>query len=368
MSRNLNSHRGTATHTVLALVGLGLASVTFGALVVGPALGKFRTDKDSGWSWGQPETRVAQREPAAITEDEAPRPRRRSRRSASAEGGRNTVAPPKVTVRGVDSPSEPRAGSLEEAAAEPEAPDHNDRREADQPGEERESPRRREDEGESRPRRRVERDTDEVRPERRDEERGLEARREARKREEQARERDLERQSEERAREREREREERKERVAREERADREKREAERRESRRQVAARKTDQPGAERADRGGEGSRSQTSRRGLRVAARPTRIEAPSDEDADEDAPVYRVRVGRYTSLEEAERVRDEVNMAAGTPASVVRIGVRYRVQVGAFKNRVNAEQAAENLRALKYRAVVTEGKRTRRAPGTES
>ena len=39
-----------------------------------------------------------------------------------------------------------------------------------------------------------------------------------------------------------------------------------------------------------------------------------------------------------------------------------------GAFKNRVNAEQAAENLRALKYRAVVTEGKRTRRAPGTES
>lgn len=63
------------------------------------------------------------------------------------------------------------------------------------------------------------------------------------------------------------------------------------------------------------------------------------------EDQGVFKVRVGRFKSREEAEKVRDALIRSAGKEAFLVREGETYRLQVGAYKDRANADKVAEEL-----------------------
>jgi hypothetical protein len=70
------------------------------------------------------------------------------------------------------------------------------------------------------------------------------------------------------------------------------------------------------------------------------------------DEAPrtLFRVRVGRYESQEAAQRLLDEMSAAVGLGGSVVRIGSHYRVQVGAYASRANADKIADTLRSRSY------------------
>jgi hypothetical protein len=97
-----------------------------------------------------------------------------------------------------------------------------------------------------------------------------------------------------------------------------------------------------------------------------PERVEsgkpfAPRGTATPEAAPapegkLYRVRVGRVTSREDAEKLRDELRDNAGIDAFLVRSGEGFRVQTGAYRARVNAEKIAAELRAGSFRPEVTE------------
>ncbi len=63
------------------------------------------------------------------------------------------------------------------------------------------------------------------------------------------------------------------------------------------------------------------------------------------EDQGVFKVRVGRFKSREEAEKARDALNRSAGKEAFLVRDGETYRLQVGAYKDRANADKLAGEL-----------------------
>jgi cell division protein FtsN len=77
------------------------------------------------------------------------------------------------------------------------------------------------------------------------------------------------------------------------------------------------------------------------------------ADHDPHKPGRSYRVQVGRYTDPAEAERVKADL-AKAGMATQVVRSqkdGVtQYRVQVGTFKQRENADRQMDRLRALQY------------------
>lgn len=78
---------------------------------------------------------------------------------------------------------------------------------------------------------------------------------------------------------------------------------------------------------------------------------EAPSGEEK-----LFRVRVGRVTPREDAERLRDELKDTVGVDAFLVRSGDGFRVQTGAYRDRANAEKIAAELRAGNFRPEVTQ------------
>jgi hypothetical protein len=73
-------------------------------------------------------------------------------------------------------------------------------------------------------------------------------------------------------------------------------------------------------------------------------------------DGKLFRVRVGRVTSREEAEKLRDEVRTTVGIDAFLVRSGSGYRVQAGVYRDKVNAEKIASDLRTGNVRPEVTQ------------
>jgi cell division protein FtsN len=89
----------------------------------------------------------------------------------------------------------------------------------------------------------------------------------------------------------------------------------------------------------------------------------APAAPDAEGAAQrVYRIRVGRFSSREEAEKVRAEVDRASGGGASVYKIGETYRVQVGAYRRKENADRVSAALRSRSLQPEVDQTKATPR------
>ncbi|MBM3459888.1 MAG: SPOR domain-containing protein [Armatimonadetes bacterium] len=66
----------------------------------------------------------------------------------------------------------------------------------------------------------------------------------------------------------------------------------------------------------------------------------------AEERSPLFRVQVGAPGSRQEALRLRDEISRKTKMKAQLLATEDGFRVQVGAFKNRANAEKLAEDLR----------------------
>ena len=90
--------------------------------------------------------------------------------------------------------------------------------------------------------------------------------------------------------------------------------------------------------------------------AAAAERAPTAAQEDG---STVYRVRVGRYKTREEAEKVRDEINKS-GAASAVFLVGDSYRVQIGAYTTRARADEVAAELKARNYASEVDERKRT--------
>lgn len=106
------------------------------------------------------------------------------------------------------------------------------------------------------------------------------------------------------------------------------------------------------------EERRTETARRGEKPEkVEKTRTAAASETEADSEATtekLYRVRVGRVHPREEAEKLRDELKDATGVDAFLVPVGDGFQIQTGAYKLRANAEKVAATLRAGNYRTVV--------------
>lgn len=99
-----------------------------------------------------------------------------------------------------------------------------------------------------------------------------------------------------------------------------------------------------------------------------PAPIAPVSAPTAQEGEPaVYRVRVGRYKSRDEADKVRQALAKEGRKP-SVFLVGDTYRVQVGAFRSKTNAEKIAEGLRSRSYLTEVDETKLNRAASNQQN
>jgi cell division protein FtsN len=91
-------------------------------------------------------------------------------------------------------------------------------------------------------------------------------------------------------------------------------------------------------------------------VAAR----DASGSEDTGEERPagaapaLYRIRVGRYHSKDQADEIRARLT-ARGIPASVVQHGTNYTVQAGSYRLKENAERVAATLRQQDLRPEVS-------------
>jgi hypothetical protein len=83
----------------------------------------------------------------------------------------------------------------------------------------------------------------------------------------------------------------------------------------------------------------------------RPATAEATPEAKPAEATRFYRVSVGRFDTQEEAQQLRQEILEKTGKAAHLVQLADGFRVQMGAFRHRTNAERAAEELRGLSYR-----------------
>lgn len=90
-----------------------------------------------------------------------------------------------------------------------------------------------------------------------------------------------------------------------------------------------------------------------------PRREEPAAASGTDQDQTVFLVQVGRFKSREDARKLRDEIADSTHTVGFLVSSPQGYRVQVGAYRDRTRAEQLASELRARQYRVKVSEGKR---------
>jgi hypothetical protein len=83
----------------------------------------------------------------------------------------------------------------------------------------------------------------------------------------------------------------------------------------------------------------------------------ATKSEPDSTDLPLstYKVRVGQFNSRDEATKFRDELFNKTGNNAFLVKVGESYRVQVGVYRQKQSADRMAEALRAHSYQAEVT-------------
>jgi cell division protein FtsN len=97
-------------------------------------------------------------------------------------------------------------------------------------------------------------------------------------------------------------------------------------------------------------------------AATLPT-TSAPAATPADgSDSGTFRVRVGRYQTRTEAEKILGEMEKA-GSKGAVFLVGGSYRVQVGVFNSRSGATHISDALRAQNFPAEVYDSpKRTKR------
>ena len=80
----------------------------------------------------------------------------------------------------------------------------------------------------------------------------------------------------------------------------------------------------------------------------------ASADAGADDGEVRYRVQVGAFSQMANAERIRDAL-VDAGFPARITD-GPLYRVQSGGFASRESAQTHAEALRSAGFEAVINQ------------
>lgn len=88
-------------------------------------------------------------------------------------------------------------------------------------------------------------------------------------------------------------------------------------------------------------------------AAATPDKTEITSGSDGVVDESVlYKVQVGEFYDRSEAEELRHELE-DAGYPVFVTTV-TPHRIQVGAFKNKANADALASELEAQGYSVII--------------
>lgn len=87
-----------------------------------------------------------------------------------------------------------------------------------------------------------------------------------------------------------------------------------------------------------------------------PAAENPPDVSSGSESGKVFRVRIGWFRERGAAEEVCQHLNETSAVKASVVPVGRSFRVQVGAYRNRTNAERVADELRARSFAPDVTE------------
>lgn len=362
MSRKQENSFGVVARTGFSLLALGFGSALFGALVVGPMLGKsVAHDRRSAARPAASETQLAssvmndsdtasgRRSARAVeTEAEPEREEKAEAKSEFAEGPGAEVAvstpvgsyagptedpdatstdvvgehaepeAPKTTVRSdpfsnpspvkVDAPKPIEAPKVveppkERAVAEPETPKRSERTE------------RRDDEA-----RKVTRDGERTRE------------REARSR--------------------------RPEETTREQKSERHEDRAPVRDERKSSRDRVAEEPTRRRTDEERVSARPEASSKREKVEKTRTAkaSETPSETDAEqaEETKLYRVRVGRVHPRERAEKLRDELKDVTGVEAFLVPVGEGFQIQTGAYKRKANADKIAATLRAGNFITVV--------------
>lgn len=92
-------------------------------------------------------------------------------------------------------------------------------------------------------------------------------------------------------------------------------------------------------------------------------KMQAP--EPQPEPAKLYRVQVGAFKILENAEGLRDRMQ-AAGFDTYLVKVGHLYKVQAGAFKSYENAEELQRRLAVFGFDSFITTETGIPTKPGT--
>lgn len=80
--------------------------------------------------------------------------------------------------------------------------------------------------------------------------------------------------------------------------------------------------------------------------------LKKPKKEPA-EDGPFYRVQVGAFEEKENAEEKAEDLEVA-GFDTYIVKVGGLYKVQTGAFKERADAEAQLANVKAAGFSAFI--------------
>lgn len=75
---------------------------------------------------------------------------------------------------------------------------------------------------------------------------------------------------------------------------------------------------------------------------------------ETDEKPVLYRVQVGLFRNKDNAERLNEQL-MQQGYPSFILQDGMYYKVQVGAFENIANAVLMEQRLRRDGYQTLVT-------------
>jgi cell division protein FtsN len=85
--------------------------------------------------------------------------------------------------------------------------------------------------------------------------------------------------------------------------------------------------------------------------------VESPVAPPVTASTPFFRVRLGRFSSRDEADRLRSEVERTGVGEVTIVRDGDAFAVQAGAYRARENAERVAAELRSRSFQPEVSQG-----------
>ena len=73
------------------------------------------------------------------------------------------------------------------------------------------------------------------------------------------------------------------------------------------------------------------------------------------EQKTIYRVQVGAFTIKANAERLLAELKSKGFTDAFIKKVGIYYKVQVGAFSVKLNAERLYDRIKSMGYESFIT-------------